>query len=273
MELDPFQLPDGFTIPTNEEVDALVVKAESLQKTFNTFGDGIDDTVAKKAQEIKDSYSANTGNLHNITPGDMEGAMRVADAKADKETRRFRQGLLKLNEETINDQLRQLQAAHDRVTGLLRVYPSPQAYLSAQHLGDPKRTEFLRQIDKAGPAEVATMARLAMATNNRALAAAVQSKLDSMPKDSRPFSGAEFAERMVGPEHNRYVLAAKRTNNAFQSAINRSRALASGKGNSHETIKSGLRKAATDRYQRDKGLADFVAAKPPINPPPQPGGK
>lgn len=265
---DPFQIPEGFTIPSNEEIDSLVVKAEKLQTSFNTLSDGIEQTVATKHQEIKDAYSANTGNLQNITPGDIEGAMRVADAKADVEIRRFREGVIKLNEGAITDQLQQLKIAHDRVSSLLRVYPSPQAYLSAQQLGDPKRTEYLRQIEKAGPAEVATMARLALATGNRALAAAVQSKLDSMPKDARPFSGAEFAERIVGKEHSRFVLAAKRTNNAFQVAINRHRALAKGKGNSLETIKSGLRKAATNQYQQDKGLADFVAA-----PPHQPGGK
>ena len=238
--MDPFGLPTGFTLPTTDEIDGLVTKAETLGKSFTALGDDIEARITKRQQEIFDDATKGVRSLP-LSQADMQGALKAAGLQAKAEAKRFREGLLKFHDDAITDQLKQLNAANEKVQGLMRVYPSPQALLSSQHLGDPKRTEYLRQIESAGTAEVATMARLAIASDNRALAAAVQSKLDAMPKDARPFSSAEFAARVVGVEHALYALSAKKAGHAFQTAINRHRALQRRQGYLFANLKGALR--------------------------------
>ena len=238
--MDPFGIPTGYTLPTTDEIDGYVTKAENLGKSFNALGDDIEAGIAKRQQEIYDDTTKGVRSLP-LSPADMAGALKAADMQAKAEAKRFREGLLTLNDAAITEQLRQLHTANEKIQGLVKVYPSPQALLSSQHLGDPKRTEYLNQIASAGTAGVAGMARLAIATGNRALAAAVQSRLEVMPKGDRPFSPAEFADRVVGAEHAAFVLAAKKTAHAFQTAINRHRALQKGKTDLHEKMKGALR--------------------------------
>jgi len=238
--MDPFGLPAEFSLPSSDEIDNLVTKCEGLSQSFNALGDDIEARIAKRHAEIRDEDTRNVRTLP-LSRSELAGAMKAAEMKADKEAKRFRDGLLSHHEQVITDQMRQLNAANDRLQGVLKVYPSPAALLSSQHLGDPKRTEYLRQIEHAGKAELGTMARIAVATGNRALAAAVQSKLAAMPRDHRPFDPAAFAERVVGHEHAKLALAAKKANHAFQTVINRNRALQRGKTVLHEKLSSALR--------------------------------
>lgn len=243
--MDPFGLPDDYTLPTEIEIDSLVTKADTLCKGFNALGDGIEAKIGERYQEMVMEKQDSVRGLP-MSQGEIAAAMKAADLAAREEAKRYRQGLLKYHEETISEQMRQLNAANEKVQGVLKTYPAVQSYLSAQHLGDPKRTEYSRQIANAGPAEVAMLARRAIGTNDRALAAAVLSKLDSMPKESRPFSAQQFAQRMVGKEYDRYTLAGKKIAHAFQSVINRNRELAKGKADLFEKLKSGLRQHALD---------------------------
>src|SRR5205807_2509445 len=143
------------------------------------------------------------------TPEAMASVSHAARLQADAEASRFRQGLVKLHEENTTDMLRRLNKSVERVAALNRTFPSPQALLSVQRLGDPVRTQYHAQLQHAGPMELKTLARVAIQTGDRALAAAVLAKNDQTAREDRQFSSADFARRVVGVEYDKFAAAQK----------------------------------------------------------------
>ena len=249
--MDPFGLPADFVLPNSTEIDTIVPKAQGLNVAFDALGNDIESRISARGEELLADYSKDLAGL-GMSPVEMQAINKANEARVGKEAERFREGLMAFNGPQIDDQLRQLNTLNDRLTGLLKVYPSPQALLSTQHLGDPARTEYSSQVANASTAEVATLGRLAIATQNRALAAAVQGRIDAMPKDARPFTANEFAQQIVGKEHARFKLAADKVNNAFQNVINRKTELTKGKPFLHGRLKSALRTHALAKAQGDE---------------------
>jgi hypothetical protein len=258
----------------------LVLKAEILQTSLGALGDRVETKIAERAAAFRAELDAQTAGVSDrAEKGDIDAVMRVADLKVADEAMRFRGGVLALEQDNINEQLSQINAVKERLDAVLRIFPSPSALLSVSALGNPQRDSYLQQVAGAGHAELETFAKLAIATNNRALASAVASRVAAMERDKRPFAVHDFAARICGEEHRRYVLASKRANNALQAAINRQREVATGKGNSHSKLVAGLRNRDTGHYQAKNKVAEFTAPKKPVvrmtkgEPPAQPGGK
>ncbi|RAO78055.1 hypothetical protein CA260_09570 [Dyella jiangningensis] len=65
----------------------------------------------------------------------------------------------------------------------------------------PKRTQYQMQLKGAGPVELETAAVTAIATEDVVLAAAIVTVVDRIPRNDRPFSVADFAERIWGRQH------------------------------------------------------------------------
>ena len=84
---------------------------------------------------------------------------------------------------------------------LLSLNQSPAQMLGRVALGDARRTQYQQQLEGAGPVELETAAVTAIATNDVVLAAAIVTVVDRRPRDRRPFSVADFAERMWGAQH------------------------------------------------------------------------
>ena len=80
------------------------------------------------------------------------------------------------------------------------LYASPIQVLSRQGLGTAERTHFQQQLAGAGPAELASTAKLASTTGDRSLAAAVLVTADRDRKKYQQFDRAEFADSVVGQE-------------------------------------------------------------------------
>ncbi|HEX8341974.1 MAG TPA: hypothetical protein VF624_13795 [Tepidisphaeraceae bacterium] len=240
---DPFGLPANFTLPKPEEIDASAAKAEQLHAAFSTLGDDIEARISKRGEELLANYSDGLAGL-GMSPAEMAAVNKANEARVEKETTRFREGLLEHLGNNLNDQLRQLSEVKERVDGFLRVYPSPQALLGTQHLADPARTQYQNVLAHAGHAQLQTMARLAISTNNRALAAAVQTRIDTLPRDDRPFAAAEFAEKIVGTEWKKFKMAADKVNHAYQSVVNRQIELKKGKPFAHGRLTAALRAKA-----------------------------
>jgi len=76
------------------------------------------------------------------------------------------------------------------------------------------------------------------------LGAAVLSRLDSLPTDSRPFSATEFASSLVGDEFEATRKAIQRTRLATQRAVNANRDFERGQVNSRAKISMGLARRA-----------------------------
>lgn len=87
-------------------------------------------------------------------------------------------------------------APHAQLIGQRQFYDSPAKVLARAALGDPRRTEYLQQLQHAGPAELGHMAQVAVGTRNVALASAVLSLIDRMPTKDRPVGPVELAAAM-----------------------------------------------------------------------------
>lgn len=96
--------------------------------------------------------------------------------------------------------LKELNAAAESLALTAALYASPVVVLSRQGLGSAERSAYQMQVASAGPTELANLVTFAIATQNRALGAALLSALDAMPARSRPFSAQELADKLCGDE-------------------------------------------------------------------------
>lgn len=126
------------------------------------------------------------------------------------------------------------------------LYASPQAVLSRAGLGDARRTDLIKQIGGAGPAEMRQLAMLAIATKDAVLGAAIQSVNDRLPRRDRPLSSAELAAALVGEETRAVQAAIAAIRHSVQSAINANRALEMGRANPVDRVKLALQSKETN---------------------------
>ncbi len=253
---DPFGVAAGSGLPKPEEVGGLAEKAESLVVSFRALADNFDAQVKAAREKFRTNHDGVVPKgdaARGMTGTALASIQQAAEQAVEAETSQYRRDLIRMTDKDRTEQLRQLSATASRLAAAVRVFPSPQAYLSAQALGDDRRSQYHAQVAHAGAAELGTLARVAVATSNRALGAAVLARLDTLPRDARPFGAAEFAGRMVGEEHGALAHAARRADAALQQAINRNRVLTSGRPNPAGRIADGLR---------------AEALKPPVGPPP-----
>jgi hypothetical protein len=247
MTTDPFGVALNSRIPTSDESVALLAEVERAAAEHVKLVAHLDKTFADRRTKAE----AEASSLIPTGEAMDETALRIAKAmaarKADREVAEFRKNALAETEKARTQYLRELKAGSDRLEAVVKVFPSPVALLSAQSLGDARRTEYLRQTETSGPAELATLGKLAIANGDRALAAAVLSRLDRLPKNARPFTAQALAEQMVGREHATLLAHAKRASAAFQQAINLDRAIATGKPSTASSIASALRRREADQ--------------------------
>lgn len=132
----------------------------------------------------------------------------------------------------------QLQAEAQR-----DMWDSPVKALARQGLGLPQRSEYHVQLRDAGPAEVAHIGQLAVSTNNLVLAAALLSRLDTLPTDRRPFSAQELAAAVGVEEHAKAVEAIRVATNRGQATINAIRAFRQGRQNPFNNLADAMRRS------------------------------
>ena len=97
------------------------------------------------------------------------------------------------------------------------------------------------QVAGAGPTELANLATFAIATQNRALGAALLSALDAMPARSRPFSAQELADKLCGDETRAVLASVEAVRTANQRTLNANRAFLRGRSDPLATLKLALR--------------------------------
>jgi hypothetical protein len=89
---------------------------------------------------------------------------------------------------------REAGASYQQIVAQKAFYDSPVKTMARAGLGDAKRTDYLRQLRDAGPAEISHMAQLAVSTRNLVLAAVLVTMIDGMSTASRPFTAHHLAE-------------------------------------------------------------------------------
>lgn len=132
-------------------------------------------------------------------------------------------------------------APHAQLTGQRPFYDSPAKVLARAALGDPKRTEYLQQLQFAGPAELVHMAQVAVSTRNVALASAVLSLIDRLPSKDRPVGQAELANAMQLDDFIKVQEYIKLGDTRLQGILLAIRTWNSGQSNPVSTVHLALR--------------------------------
>lgn len=125
-------------------------------------------------------------------------------------------------------------------------YDSPAKVLARAALGDAKRTEYLLQLQHAGPAEIGHMAQVAVGTKNVALASAVLSLLDKMPSKDRPVGPAELAVAMKLEDYEKVREYIKLGEARLQGIVVAVRTWQSGRSNPLNTVSLAMREQEID---------------------------
>ncbi|CTP90074.1 hypothetical protein XTPLMG728_2440 [Xanthomonas translucens pv. poae] len=142
--------------------------------------------------------------------------------------------------------LKQAGAPHAQLIAQKPFYDSPAKVLARAALGDPKRTEYLQQLQHAGPAELGHMAQVAVGTRNVALASAVLSLIDRLPTKDRPVGPVELATAMKQDEFLKVQEYIKLGDARLQGILVTIRAWNAGKANPISSIQLAMRERDID---------------------------
>lgn len=115
--------------------------------------------------------------------------------------------------------MKDVGAAYQDVPSQREFYASPVLTLNRATLGDPRRTQYIEQLRTAGRGELAHLAQWAVSTGNAALAAAIVSRVDSMPSGQRPFPSVAVAECLRLEEHRKAIEAIKIADARFKAIV------------------------------------------------------
>lgn len=142
--------------------------------------------------------------------------------------------------------LKDAGAPHAQLIAQKPFYDSPAKVLARAALGDPKRTEYLQQLQHAGPAELGHMAQVAVGTRNLALASAVLSLIDRMPSKDRPVGPVELATAMRMDDFLKVQEYVKLGDARLQGILVTIRAWNAGKANPISSIQLAMRERDID---------------------------
>lgn len=149
-------------------------------------------------------------------------------------------------EKELDALLKDAGAAHSRAVAQRGFYDSPVKTLNRITLGDPKRSEYARQLETVGTAELAHLGQFAVSTGNKSLAAAIVSRLDTVPTGSRPFGSVALANAMRVDEHVKGSEAIKIADQRLQGILVAIRAWQSERSNPLNTVSLALRERNLD---------------------------
>ena len=142
--------------------------------------------------------------------------------------------------------MKEAGAPHAQLVAQRQFYDSPAKVLARAALGDPKRTEYLQQLQHAGPAELGHMAQVAVGTRNVALASAVLSLIDRMPSKDRPVGPAELASAMRQDDFLKVQEYIKLGDARLQGILVAIRAWYAGKSNPLGSVQLAMRERDID---------------------------
>ena len=156
----------------------------------------------------------------------------------------------------IDGLLKQAGAPHAQLVAQRPFYDSPAKVLARAALGDPKRTEYLQQLQHAGAAELGHMAQVAVGTKNVPLASAVLSLLDKMPSKDRPVGPAELAVAMKLEDYEKVREYIKLGDARLQGILVAVRTWQSGRSNPLNTVSLAMREQEIDHALIGRGNGD-----------------
>jgi len=219
---------------TVSEIGELASGLDSLHgrvlKTIERLQSDVDARKAAIAERWK-SVDISMAERNRIAEKETSAAIgQIKDAAADE----------------VDAFYKQAGALYNPLVAQRLYYESPVKVLAREALGDERRSAYLQQLSLAGPAELAHFGQLAVGTKNKALGAAVLSRLDALPMKERPFTPNEFATAM---ELDAYIKAReylKIGELRFQGLIVAIRTWKQGRSNPINTLSLALRSQQLD---------------------------
>lgn len=157
----------------------------------------------------------------------------------------------KNSEKELNDLFLEAGATHRQIVEQGVFYDSPVKTLARAGLGDPKRSDYLRQLKGAGAAEVAHMAQVAVSTRNVTLAASLLSIVDSFQTANRPFTSHHLAESFMHDDFVKVREYMKIADHRFQGTVIAVRTWLAEKANPVNTVSLALRARTLDESVLD----------------------
>lgn len=124
---------------------------------------------------------------------------------------------------------------------------SPQAMLTAEAIGSPRRAQIFAEAQAMGPASLRALADRAVATNDREMAAAIGSVVSAMKVEDRPFEVADMADTLFGEESRAAIGALMNVHRLLLETENDNAKLESRESTSDE-IRLGLLQQRIDQF-------------------------
>ena len=183
---------------TVENIDRLAARAAELATAFAARLANIQQQFA----DARERYSREADEIVRETdPGNRAVAKQFAKRQAASKIAKFKANIVEGSRPQREELLRPLAKVAADAEFLLSLCQSPAQMLGRVALGDTKRTQYQMQLEGAGPVDLETAAVTAIATEDVVLAAAIVTVVDRRPRDDRPFSVGDFAERVWGRQH------------------------------------------------------------------------
>ena len=245
-------LPEDFHLPSEGDLVELEKRSDELTKAFSKRIDNLDIDMSVEEKRITEEESRGFKGL-GLDGGVIKTTMLAVEMKVKKMVTTARLSMDRNNSKDLDDMGKRLNTYGDTLSGLMSIYGSAQALLTAQHLGDPKRSEYRTQVAGLAPMALLTLAKLAKSTGNLPLAAEILMQNDNLPRASRSFSSQAFADDMVGKTHAKFLALHTKLQGAMVMVNNRRTEFRTGRVNSLARISSGLaQNAAGLRDPEDK---------------------
>jgi hypothetical protein len=231
-------LPENFVFEGQYDGQQLSATVTARLTTVATSVDGLLEQV--------DQFSQETFAFEKERCKDLANGAQIAKELAEQESSKHRHELYAKHEARLMAEILKIQTAEKQSDAYAKIFgctgeqPSAVGLASLHNLGSPERTALATQMQHFGPAELASAARLAIATKNKNLAAAVKSLNDSFPAKLRVISSSELADALWGGEAFQIWDAARQARNAVTRAMSKLRELKTGRRNATSLIASGI---------------------------------
>jgi len=218
-----------------QQIGELASTLDLLHKRALAAIERLNKDVATRKQQIASRWK----NAPGLSSGDLA---RFAENETLASVREIRDNSKAELDRIIKD----AGAPHASLVAQRPFYDSPAKVLARAALGDPKRTEYLQQLQHAGPAELGHMAQVAVGTRNVALASAVLSLLDRMPSKDRPVGPAELATAMKLDDYLKVQEYIKLGDARLQGILVAIRAWNAGRANPISSVQLAMREREID---------------------------
>ncbi|EPO4284803.1 hypothetical protein ACUARH_001807 [Pseudomonas aeruginosa] len=221
---------------TPQQIGELASTLDLLHKRTLTTIERLNKDIATRKQQIASRWK----NAPGLSSGDLA---RFAENETLATIREIKDNSKAELDKIIKD----AGAPHAQLIGQRQFYDSPAKVLARAALGDPKRTEYLQQLQHAGHAELGHMAQVAVGTGNVALASAVLSLIDRLPTKDRPVGPAELATAMKLDDFLKVQEYIKLGDARLQGILVAIRAWNAGKSNPISSVQLAMRERGIDR--------------------------